>query len=192
MTLAKLTAAILALMAVTVLAACGGDPTPTLKPRVQIIVGTATPLPPLPAPTRTWVPTATPVPTSTPQPTATPAPTSTPSLSTATPWPTQTPFPRALRRGRGIGNQAYAGGLALAVALKDNCIRLGLLTKFVETQEDLLKAAFDSGIAQVGAFEIELLTELATELDGPYGEQAWPEIYAGLVEGLQDGREEHC
>ncbi len=66
-------------LSILVLAACGGEPTPT----------------PTPMPTETPTPTFTPLATWTPRPTSTPTPTSTP-IPTATALPTPTPTATAL------------------------------------------------------------------------------------------------
>ena len=94
----------LSVAAVLILAACGGEGTPTTVPASPTVAVEATPVAvPTAAPTETAVPEATvepaatakPTPTLLPEPTATPAATPTVALS-ATPEPTGTPEPTAI------------------------------------------------------------------------------------------------
>ena len=83
---------------------------------------------------------------------------------------------------------AYVLALSLSESMKDSCLRLRLLTVFADSNEAVVKAAYDTGAARVGSYDLPLIAELAEQA----ADAEWPTIYKGLVDGVQDGLDDHC
>lgn len=83
---------------------------------------------------------------------------------------------------------AYAGGVAMAWEMKDQCLDLAILRAYISSEGEIVKEAFLRGTGTVGRFDVPVLRYLA----GIFGETEWRGSRYGLRRGLFDGWEALC